>query len=503
MNLEQNNQAEFKKVFSSQWAIAFFLMMGSFLYDILLYAHNGSFMNTWGYSFILALYFGMWLFCLWLGRSVTLVILVINFLFFLVFKEYYKMHIIPLKLYTVLELYKEGITAGVKNYVSLVDWPFWIAFILLGIQMTVVARTSFLSLKKAFWMIIGGIIASVYFFTQLFLGTEAVFQVLYPPLFLSYQQGMLYKAKWIAEIFTDKTAQGIDKQIKNGNHDLRVQMQQDLIKISRIPDHIYLIQAESLTTKALFSQKKDKPIMPFLKSRIEDSNSLFFEDKNHYHCLGSANTDFMMMSGMSLECRQTHTLIFYSYPSQIYKNIKTLGHLFKEKGYQTAFLHGYQGHFFNRSQHYKQMGFDRLIFEPDFDSTLPRGEWGVDDEELLKKALQITSPHQKTFQFIITAGMHPPYTVSTEKSLPDFQPVTELDNYLNSAYVLDKGLKTLYTYAPQDSLFIVYGDHNVPDIEALHTPVCVFYKGNQRPLLSPIKKDGFEGTLYYINSLFE
>lgn len=503
MSQQSESKEEFKKILSSQWVMAFFLMMGSFLYDILLYAHNGSFVNTWVYSLILVLYFCAWLFCLWLGKGVAFFVLIINFLLFLVFKEYYKMHIIPLKLYTVVDLYQEGIVAGFKNKTSLIDSFFWIAFVVLLLQLVVVLRHSFGNLKKAFWLLCGGIFFGFYFFTSLFLGVEAVVQVIYPSLFLSYQQGMLYKAKWIAEIFTDKTATQIDQLISKGNSELRLQMRQDELFLSPLPRHIYLIQAESLTTKALQAQKNNQKIMPFLQEKRQEATSFFKIDKNHYHCLGSANTDFMMMSGMPLECEETHTLVFYSYPPQIYKKIKTLAFVLKEKGYETTFLHGYQGAFFNRYKHYKAMGFDKILFESDFSVQTPRWEWGIDDNSLLNKAAELTSLNNKTFMFIITAGMHPPYESPSNVVLPLLNPQNELENYLNSSYVLDRGLKALYQQAPEDSFFIVYGDHNVPDIQAFDTPVFMFYKGEKAPLFPATKKDGFQNTVYDINSLFE
>lgn len=499
----KSDSEEFKKILSSPWVLSFFLMMGSFLYDVLLYTQNGPFANTWGYSVILILYFFSWLFCLWTGRFITVFMLVFNFTIFLIFKEYYKMHIIPLKLYTLLDLYQEGLTAGFKNCISLFDTRFWIGFIVLGIQIITVIRVSFFNLKKVCGAIFVSVIVTIYFFTKLFFGTEAIFQVTYPSLFLSYQQGMLYKPKWIAEIFTDKTAQIIDKSVKVGNQDLRAVMKKDTIKLSRLPKHIYLIQAESLTTKAIFSQRVGKDVMPFLKRLVQDGKSFFKVNQNHYHCLGSANTDFMMMSGIVLECYNTHTLIFYSYPPKIYQKIKTIAHIFKGKGFRTIFLHGYEGQFFNRINHYAKMGFDKLVFESDFKDNVPRTKWGVNDQALLQKAAQLTSRNQKTFHFIITTGMHPPYDVPFGMGLPKFYPVTKLDNYLNSSYVLDNGLENLYTLAPEDSLFIIYGDHNVPDINALHTPVFIFYKGNRPPLFPVVEKDGFEEMIYYVNSLFE
>ena len=79
----------------------------------------------------------------------------------------------------------------------------------------------------------------------------------------------------------------------------------------------------------------------------------------------------------------------------------------------------------------------------------------------------------------------------------------DVNAYLKAVSFLDNGLNELYISAPEDSLFIIYGDHNVPDIKAFDTPVLLFYKGNQNLIIKGDKTEGFTGTPYYINSLFD
>ena len=109
------------------------------------------------------------------------------------------------------------------------------------------------------------------------------------------------------------------------------------------------------------------------------------------------------------------------------------------------------------------MGFDKIFFEEDFKSDIPRYMWGVDDVILLEKSFEVTQGKEKTFSFIVTAGMHSPYT-----SIPDEFQIKEkhsnIDAYLNSSKVFDFAFKKLYTSALDDSLFIVYGDHYTSNI---------------------------------------
>lgn len=482
---------ELKKCFFSLYGVAFCLLLGSFFIDVFLFARNGSFTNNWGYSTVLICYYLAWLFTLSFGRGITVITLLFNFIIFCVLKEYYKLNVIPLKVYSVLELYKEGFSAGIKNYTSLFDTAFIVIALLTVLQIILVLRKSFVSLKKIFSFSVFFLVSGVLFFKFLFIPTEEVYEFSYPSLYLSYNQGMLYKVKWVAEFFTDKTAQEINKKIQAGNNSLIQKMKNDDVFLPQEIQHIYLIQVESLTTTPL----KKENITPFL-----NREKLYYrEDKNHHHCLGSANSDFMMMTGLNLNCSDTHTLVFYAYPTAIYNTIRSLAFDMKQKGYSTSFFHGYKGSFFNRRKHYQAMGFDFMYFEEDFPKQINRFLWGISDKDLLSFVAERVK--EKSFTFIITAGMHPPYDISDKRKAPIKNPQTEEDFYMNSVNSFDKGLSILYDKAPQDSLFIVYGDHNVPTLDAMDTPLIIFYKGNKKLDFSQSKTQGFEGTVYFINSL--
>lgn len=489
--MKNETLTDIKEVLKSKWILVFFLMMTSFLYDIVLFAKNGMSFSSTVYSVILTSYYFFWLISIYLGRYITIFFLIFNFLIFCVLKEYYKFHTIPLKFDVIMELYKDGFVAGLKNTKSLFDTCFWVFFVILLLQIKAVSSFSFRCLKKALYMIIGFIIVSILYFSTIVWGTEAAVQLIHPKMFLSYQQGMLYKIKWPMDLFLKKDNQ-INMLVRNGNYQLREKMSQDGVYLSLWPKHVYLIQVESLTTKAIEN-------MPFLQKLILDKNSKYYEDKNHEHCIGSANTDFMMISGYTFDCADAHTLVYYSYPSEIYKKTKPISKIFKERGYETIFIHGYKGDFFNRNKHYPHMFFDKVYFEEHFSTKIKRGEWGISDYTLLKET-SLLSVNDKSFYFIITAGMHPPYDI------PEQQNTTlksDIDRYLNAAFFLDNGLKELYLSAPDDSLFIIYGDHNIPDIKAFDTPVLFSYKGNQNLIINGEKEDGFKGTIYFVNSLFD
>lgn len=489
MNKTKDFKTELKLILNSKWCVAFLLMLTSFFYDVVLFSKNGPFIFTFFYCLFLCFYYFSWLLSLYLGRFISSVILIVNFVFFCVLKEYYKFHTIPLKFEVVKSLYKDGLIAGFKNTHSLFDNTFFVFLCVLFFSLFIINRKSFYSLKKFIILSLVSLLLIVPVFNlQRIWHIEIVMQWEYPKLFFSYQQGMLYKFRWVLEQFLPKNNQ-VHNTIMNGNFELRNKMKSDNIFLSHNLKNIYLIQVESLTTKAFQN-------MPFLSTFISSDNSKYYIDKKHDHCIGSANTDFMVMTGLALDCFDAYVVVYYSYPSEIYSKIESIASVLKKKGYKTFFFHNYSGKCFNRRNHYTYMGFDAVYFEENFSKNIERNAWGIDDYNFFK----IISSHKEDenkFYFIVTSGMHPPYNVN--ENIPN---QSSFDAYLSSVKILDDGIKYLYEHAENDSLFIIYGDHNVPDLNAFDTPLLLIYKGDKNLKINGEKKDGFNGTIYYINSLF-
>ncbi len=497
VNDEISSGSEFRKIIFSMPVMVFILTLGSFLNDVLLYTHNGAFFHTFAYSLILGIYAIGWMVALWCGRSVVWFCLLTNFILFCIFKEYYKVNVNALNIYGIMSAFKEGAWAGITNIKSLLDVSFWIMGFVTAAEMVWISLLSFRNLKKAFLSLTGGALVIGLLIVTGNLRWGEYLLYLFPNLHASYEQGMLYKISFTIDSLRENPLKQLDKIIHAGNQLQQESYRTDDIQLSRLPAHIYLIQVESLTTLPLTEK-----IMPFLTARLQQSNVWYWTDEKHYHCLGSANTDFMMMTGIDMKCTQNRQIIYFKYPTDIYKKIKTLPQRFKSKGYQTFFLHGFEGQFFNRFVHYPAMGFDKIVFMENFPHRLKRGLWGISDKNVLKGGLILNKNYPKTFTFIITAAMHPPYqSVGRDKPFPS--PVSEKEKYLNAAAQLDTALSMFNDRLPEDSLVILYGDHNAPDVGALDTPLIMWYKGNQPITVVGKKELGFIKTIEYINSIFD
>lgn len=489
---------EFRRILHSIGFCLFLLIFGSFLTDAFLYFRNGNFLYTFGYAVILILYALGWLVALFFGRAVTCFFICFNFLMFCVFKEYYKVHITSLLFYDILSTFKEGIRAGLSNKNSLFDIPFFILLFYSVFTIIWVIKHSFFNFKKAGIGFLSGVILLGFSYMSGFFHWAELSLFLFPSVYVSYEQGMLYKLAYPAEILLKNPLENLNQIILPGNREKLKSYQTDSIFLSHLPQHLYLIQAESLTTQAVQSK-----VMPFLSS-VQKTGSVW-SDLNHYHCLGSANTDFGMLSGLPLNHSLCHAMIYFSYTPNIYQKIKTLPQRLAEKGYQASFYHSFEKSFFNRLTHYSHMGFQKLYFMEDFPADWARGEWGVSDGKMLQLAALQTPRNQKTFTFIITTNMHPPYPAEADERYPYLNATTIRENYMNAAFELDLGFKNFYEALPNDSFVILYGDHNAPDADALDTPLIMFYKGNEanKPIIHGKKPTGFSGTIDFVNSLFD
>ncbi len=217
----------------------------------------------------------------------------------------------------------------------------------------------------------------------------------------------------------------------------------------KLPENIYMIQVESLDYNAV------DEAMPFLQSLKRESvvYKIAPHDKK-----SSANIDFTMLILKPIY-KQTYGVAYKMLPPEIYNNIKTLPNIMKKYGYYTRFFHGVSGHFFNRENHIRQMGFDEVYFKEDLLQSLVKSnsEFGIEDKALFECAA--ASPKKKqNFNFLITVSSHFPFDV--KENLLFLKPQNIREKYLNSVHYVDNALKQLISSAPEDSLFIIYSDHH-------------------------------------------
>ncbi len=133
----------------------------------------------------------------------------------------------------------------------------------------------------------------------------------------------------------------------------------------------------------------------------------------------------------------------------------TIPSYFKAQGYSTAYVHPFQGSFYNRRSIYSQFSFDTMIFEDDF--TVPVELYGtyIDDNTVYHQIEQlITETDEPLYLHTTTMQNHQPYDQGTGD--------TEFENYLQWIQHSSDGLADFITSLEQidePTIVLFIGDH--------------------------------------------
>ncbi len=182
---------------------------------------------------------------------------------------------------------------------------------------------------------------------------------------------------------------------------------------------------------------------------------------------GTANTEFEVLTSMSIQMLQEGTTPFVS---KVKHPMDSVAHQFKKLGYQTSGMHNNVGWFYKREKVYPRLGIDYTVFmddmknfEPVYDVPVPK------DYELFKKITNRTSKTKEPdFLLGVTMELHGPYYLwsghdikVTSEMLPQ-EHVDTLEEYAYKINEVDKAVKELVTYyenSTEPTMIVFYSDH--------------------------------------------
>lgn len=146
------------------------------------------------------------------------------------------------------------------------------------------------------------------------------------------------------------------------------------------------------------------------------------------------------------------------------ENLFSLPALLKDKGYNTIFLYGGLSYFDNFGHFASTNNFETVVDELDFKKPVFKTIWGVSDEDLFNKSLEIfdtlTLDEKPFFATMITVSNHSPYTYPTGR-IPYDPAEQKRENAVRYAdYAIGKFIKDAQSHPFYDStLFIFLADH--------------------------------------------
>lgn len=139
---------------------------------------------------------------------------------------------------------------------------------------------------------------------------------------------------------------------------------------------------------------------------------------------------------------------------------------FKEQNFQTWYLHGYDGTFYEREQNYAKFGFDSLLFKRELLNrelaTCHYGFDGICDSSIVDFMDSLITDSIPKFIYWTTLDAHPPYelaTISEKSTVCQTLSLSEVDcTYFTLQQNTMKHLAKLAEKHP-DYRFVIRGDH--------------------------------------------
>ncbi len=171
-------------------------------------------------------------------------------------------------------------------------------------------------------------------------------------------------------------------------------------------------------------------------------------------------------------------------------NFFTVASLLEPLGYHSSFLYGGEARFDNMLGWYSGNGFDLIVEERDFPNPSFRGNWGVGDEDLFRRAHELyLSLHEQKKPFVsvvFTTSNHTPFDLPKGRfPLVDGVPEASVENAIRYA---DYSMHVFFELAKKspyydDTVFLVAADHDarvygddVVPVHAFHIPGLVHGK---------------------------
>lgn len=300
-----------------------------------------------------------------------------------------------------------------------------------------------------------------------------------------------YSVCWISELSVGNTRQiMLDDMIEAQKTEFSIPLE------LKPTNNVYLIQVESLAFAPMNSKYQGKEILPFL-NKISRGKRLTEVVQNVHSA--SSNTDLFVNIGSYYENDPPVLYNFFS-AEQIYPYFSLLAEKAQKKGYLTHFFHNYRGDFFGRFEHIPYQGYKDVYFLQDMQAGKPKDNWGIADRYLFEFVLAHQKKSAKNFNYIITVSSHTNFTVLDNKN-PLFEEKDIKAKYYNAINYVDRNIEQLVEQAPSDSLFIIFGDHGVDELNVKNIPLIVYSK--QQDITSMPKKISSIQMMRLIHSLIE
>lgn len=228
--------------------------------------------------------------------------------------------------------------------------------------------------------------------------------------------------------------------------------------------NLIIIQVESLDAAVINKTINGQEITPNLNKLTHEG--LYFN--NYYTQIGPGNTADAEFSTMDSLYPLPDDVVFIDYAKNTYK---ALPQLLVKNGYKTYSMHGDVPTFWNRSNIYPGLGYQKAYSLSDYIVTTPVGEGPSDlgDEDLFSQSLPRLEKFKQPFMTtLITMSLHTPFILPANLQTLQIPAQTNLTEtqweYMEAAHYTDKAIGEFIDGLKKDglynnSLILIWGDH--------------------------------------------
>ena len=225
--------------------------------------------------------------------------------------------------------------------------------------------------------------------------------------------------------------------------------------------NLIVVQVESLQDFVVDFRVGGQDVMPHLRRWTADS--LRFTNVTDETSEGrTSDAEFATMTS---QLPLNHGAVAFRFPANHYV---ALPGVLVEHGYATLSAVPFEPGFWNRQVMHPAYGFQRSLFEPDFQMTEQIG-WGLNDRDFLQQMVPRLERLPRPFAaWMITLSLHHPFA-----AFPDAHKVlalgaldrTPFGNYLHTMRFFDDALEAFRSALARDgllddSVLVVFGDHD-------------------------------------------
>lgn len=229
--------------------------------------------------------------------------------------------------------------------------------------------------------------------------------------------------------------------------------------------NIIVIHLESFQQFLIDYKLNGKYVTPFLNSLYHSKSTYSFA--NFFNQVGQGKTsDAENMLETSTYGLANGSLFSTLGTDNTFEGAPSI--LNQEGGYSSAVFHGNSGSFWNRSNVYKNLGY-QYFFDASYYNTNSKNEttYGLKDKLLFHDSVKYLERLQQPFYVkFITVTNHFPYSLDAQNTTFSAANTgdSSVNNYFVTAHYLDQAVKEFFAYLKKsdlakNSVIVLYGDH--------------------------------------------